>query len=293
MIPPQTNQAPKTKSALLPFPRELRDYIYEYLLTDTFSVKTLRTGKPSLSLPLRPHSHLAILNVSRSTYEEAKRVLYKHARFRFDAASAYSPRLREEIRKFPAIEMLQDITIYLDIRVEMSRGYPVVGWGRRFSRHSKCARLLRPFFGEEVSNQSATHRSRGWDDKAQLVESATTLINYFAGLDSIVPRKRCVVETVFISTMDLLYSSTRELVQLRDAICRLTGFRVVELKMWDSQDNLGLAGFLIRRFACLGEVLVTRLGNEEQVCGQEYVRCIFYPHREQSRAAPRRRDISL
>ena len=245
MNPPQTNQTPETKSALLPVPRELRDCIYEYLLTDIFVVKTLWTGEPSSSPSLHWNPLLFILYVSKSTYEEAKIVLYKHGQFCFDAMSVYSPRLPEEIRNVPALEMLQDI--YLEITVD---------------------------------------RTGGWDFKDKFVESATTLLNYLAGVNSSVPRKRCVVETVSISALEFSGSSSSALIQLRDAICRLTGFQVVELKMWDM---LGiwddLAAYLATLFACLGEMLMTRLGKERNY-GQENVRCIFYPQREQSRAAP-------
>lgn len=81
VTPPRMNLTPETKSALLPLPRELRDCIYGYLLTETFSVKTLGTGGPSSSLPLHRHTHLSILNVSKSTYEEAKRDCTNMANF--------------------------------------------------------------------------------------------------------------------------------------------------------------------------------------------------------------------
>lgn len=247
MNPSQTNQTPETKSALLPVPRELRDCIYEYLLTETFSVKTLGTGETSSSLSLHWHPDLEILYVSKSTYEEAKRVLYKHGQFCFDAVSVYSPRLREEIRNVPALEMLQDINIYLNTRSEPT--------------------------GER-------------DRRVILVESATTLVNYFAGLNSSVPRKRCVVETVSISVVGMSRSYSRALIQLRDAICRLTGFQVVELTMWDLLGIWDPAAYLATLFACLGEMLMTSLGGGVRLYGQEHVRCIFYPQREQSRAAP-------
>lgn len=143
--------------------------------------------------------------------------------------------------------MLQDINIFLDVGVKMLGRY----------------------------------------NKVQLVESATTLINHFAGLDSAAPRKRCVVEMVFISIGDFVISQRGEMVQFREAMGRLTGFRVVELKMWKLQVNITPVNFLLAMFACSGEMLVTRLGNEERVHGQEYVRCIFYPQEEQSREAPR------
>lgn len=297
---------PNNNSPFLPFPRELRDYIYEYLfLTEaTVSVsvnvkrlltRTRRRKKPSCAshLPLHRNPHFGILNVSKSTQEEVEPLLYKYGQFRFDAAEASLRLIGGGMKNVRAMEMLQDVCIYLDVRVEeevCDRGGDP--W------REKWGRLLRRFVYEEdglTSEASVTRRGkREWEQKkVQLVESATRLIHYFAGLDSSVPRKRCVVETVSISIVDLLTTSRGELIQFENAICRLTGFQVVELKMWDMQECIGLSYFLVEEFAPLGQVLVTRLGNEERVDGQECVRCIFYPQGEQSEAAPQRRDISI
>ena len=258
MNPRQINQMPEPKSAVLPVPRELRDCIYEYLLTSTFSVKNPETGgETALSLlPLHRNARLAILGVSWSTYDEAKRVLYRHGHFRFDVVAADSPPLRKEILGIPAIEMLQDITIRLDASVAKSLGY----------------------------------------NEFEIVEYAITLIKYFAGLDSNVPRNCCVIETVSISPMEFFGPCACALLGFRDAVSRLTGFKTVELKIWYSQRSAvfaDAANFLSRLFTSPDGSLVVGLGDGERVFEQEHVRCIFHPQRGRTWAAVSRHALPI
>ena len=101
----------------------MRDHIYECLFLGTsFVVKNLRTREvPSChretfsSLQLHPDSRLAMLNVSRSTHKEAKRVLYRHGSFLFNNFSIGGPLLHEVIDSMPAITLLQNITLHIDV----------------------------------------------------------------------------------------------------------------------------------------------------------------------------------
>lgn len=105
----------RPRSAFLSLPQELRDHIYEYLLTTTFLVKNPRTKQTSSSLQLHPNTHLAILNVSRSTHKEAKRALYRHGHFLFNNLSSCGPLLHEVIDSMPAITLLQNITLHINV----------------------------------------------------------------------------------------------------------------------------------------------------------------------------------
>lgn len=111
----QIDQMGRPTSAFLSLPRELRDHIYEYLLTTTFLVKNPHTKEKSSSLQFNPNTRLAILNVSRSISEEATRVLYRNAHFRFNNLSVNGSYLHETIHRIPAITLLQDITLHVGI----------------------------------------------------------------------------------------------------------------------------------------------------------------------------------
>ena len=177
------------ESALLPLPRELRDCIYEYLLTSKFRVMNPRAKDVFSSVPLLWDSKIAILIVSKSTYDEAKVILYRHGCFQFTAVKTGSRLLHREIRRIPDLEKLQDIRIHIDPR---------------------CFE----------------------HDKTKVIEYGTALINHFAGLDSGVQRKRCVIEVTFFYGRDLLDVSSEIKGRFKDAVGRLQGFKAVELQMW-------------------------------------------------------------
>ncbi|KAL9126825.1 MAG: hypothetical protein Q9175_007853 [Cornicularia normoerica] len=187
----KTTQKSKPRSATLSLPRELRDHIYKYLLTTTFLVETRFARDISSSLPLRPHTRLAILNVSRSTHEEAKRVLYKHGIFRFDAFSADAPPLHEEIGNVPAVTLLQDITLHFDTGTAFSIGHNWMG----------------------------------------VVRSATMLINHFAKLDPSARRTRIVVEVIAVFAAEAFLEPSKTAGDFKDALGHLAGFQTVEVKI--------------------------------------------------------------
>lgn len=174
------------RSAFLSLPQELRDYIYEYLLITTFLVKVPHTGGISSCLQLHQHTHLAILNVSRSTYEEAKRVLYRDGQFRFDIFSADSPPLHKDINNMQAITNLQDIILRLNVCEALKIGY----------------------------------------NRLDIVRFATMRINYFAKSNPGVPRIRCVVEFGSILDVNYLMESPRAVEAFKDALGHLTGFKL-------------------------------------------------------------------
>lgn len=199
MNPLAMNHTLEPRSALLSLPQEVRDLIYGLLLTTTFSVKNPRAGEIPSSLPLHQHPHLAILHVSRSMYEEAKRSLYRLGHFRFHAFSAGSPPLHEGVEKLPALAFLQDVTINLDVGTAFSFDYE------------------KPRFGTV----------------------AAMLINHFARLDASVQRKRCVVEIDFVLDASFLIGLCSPAGYFKDALGCLTRFKTVEVKMGHLQMRLG------------------------------------------------------
>ena len=82
----------------LALPPELRDYIYDDILTTTYLVELpqprvyLNARDCDKPLPQQQiSSRLAILQVSKAVYHEAKRILYKHSVFFFDFPSNSLP----------------------------------------------------------------------------------------------------------------------------------------------------------------------------------------------------------
>ena len=235
---------PEAKSALLPLPRELRDCVYEYLLTRKFYVMIPRPQDVYSSVPLLREPHLAILIVSRSTYDEAKGVLYRYGRFQFSALMTGLPPLHQEIRRIPGLEILQDITIHVD-------------------HHEGCC------LGH---------------DSTKVIKYGTALINYFAGLDSGVQRKRCVIKVDFFSSWDFLEVASEMMGGFKDAVGRLTGFKAVELKISYYNDRLGPKGRLWAPrptpntlWTSLDEMLAMKLGKGKQVHGKTDHEWIYYP----------------
>ncbi len=82
----------------LALPPELRDYIYGDILTTTYFVKlpqqqvSLNARGCGKAIPQKPiSSRLAILQVSKAVYHEAKQILCKHSVFFFDFPSNSLP----------------------------------------------------------------------------------------------------------------------------------------------------------------------------------------------------------
>ena len=107
-----TTRQSKPKLATLPLPRELRDHIYGYLFTTTFFVEAIWIGDTPSQVDIRP----AILDVSMSTRQEAKKALYRNGHFHFDAYLSFPPPPFDEIEYLPCIELLQNITVRFDTR---------------------------------------------------------------------------------------------------------------------------------------------------------------------------------
>ena len=235
---------PETKSAFLPLPRELRDCIYEYLLTKKFYVMTPRPQNHYSSAPLIWAPELAILFVSKSTYEEAKRALYRHGHMHFSVLRNGMPPLHQEIRRLPDLEQVQDITINVDPRYGRGHGL----------------------------------------ESAKVIEWGTALINYFAGLDSSVQRKRCKIHVGFFTAWDFLEVALQITDGFKDAICRLTGFRVVKLEIeyfdvlsGPRRSILGPKQVLTSLCISLDEMLAMKLGKGELTRGRSDHRWVYHP----------------
>ncbi len=230
----------KRRSPFLSLPRELRDHIYGYLLTTTFLVKVPRTGEVPSPLQLHRHANLGILNVSRSTHEEAKRVLYRYGHFRFDMFSADSPYLHRTINSTPAIADLHSIILHFDLGGALMQGYT----------------------------------------NLEVDEFAPMLLRDFAKLHPGVPRSRCVVEfECRHSLLDLLDSSkTPE--DFKDALGQLTGFKTVALKIKHRELEWGMGfGYMIPQYNALNEDLARSLGKGEGGCDGEGYRLVYHPRK--------------
>ena len=239
---------PRVESrSLLPLPRELRDYIYQYLLTGTFALKNPRYADiPSINL-LQPLKRPAILFVSKSTYEEAKKILYRHGHFILRAGLSGSP-LRPGILgniSVLTLQQLQDITIRLDVRVTTEFRY----------------------------------------SRTENVESATTIINQLVRLDQGVQRKRCVVDLAFKLDWEERpeHKGTAGVwADFKNALRRLGVFKTVEVNM-DYLQMRGWAGFSAKPFC---ELLVKEvpfgLGEGKREDGHDRLCFTYYPQDEQS-----------
>ena len=236
----EMNRIPEPRSALLALPRELRDIIYGYVLAITVSVKSPRRGEISSYLPLHQHTRLAILNVSKSTYEEAKTFLYRHGHFRLNALSASSPPLHENVENIQDMKMLQDITIRLDFGTAFSLGY----------------------------------------DKFEFAGVATMLIDRFARLDPGVQRKRCVVEIELVLDAECLLGHCNPAGHFKDALGRLTGFKTVKVKIGHLQMRLGGGPeYVMPFYHALGKRLARTLGKEQGRLEERRLCLMYHPRR--------------
>lgn len=225
-------------SALLQLPRELRDHIYRCLLAKTFLVENACAGETSAPPPAR---HLAILGVSKATYEEAKRVFYRYGRFRFDLFKAGSPAPPQEILLgIPAIPLLQDVVLRLDVGAAFGLG------------------LSKPDFAAV----------------------ATKLVNAFARCDSGVPRRRCVVEIECVLDTAFLVGSCRTAHGFKEALGRLTGFKTVEVKMRTLPMRRRLIlDRLFPLYDALDERLAMTLREGKVGHREGYPRLVYHPRR--------------
>ena len=194
---------PKPRSATLSLPKELRDHVYKYLLrTDTYFVRNIYAGGRASSLPLQVFSRPALLDVSKSTRQEAKQALYRNGEFLFDAFFAQPPPPFDGIKDFPGIELLQKITLHFDTGI-----HP---WYSRYPM--------------------------GVTIRTDAVGCATKLIDHFAKLDYGVPRTRFVVDLEARSLIKDFLGADDDAGNFKDALSRLTGFKKVEVKLfWDER----------------------------------------------------------
>ena len=238
------DQMPRPKSAFLSLPQELRDHIYEYLLTTTMIL--LRKPYIFKEVPpvvrYRPNTHLAILNVSRSTYEEGRRVLYRNGHICFDNFTLSGPHLYDEFDSTPAIKLLQNITL-----------------------HIGAGAIIRD---EVVFGKMA----------ARLIDSFAD-----SSPEAGVPRKRCVVEFVLVHDgiprpVDT-YITTAD---LTDTLGRLTRFKTVEVAVWYShlRYRLHSAKELVRPLQdAFDGRLTTKLGEVEKGIDKRCFRWIYHPYK--------------
>ena len=228
------------KSPFLSLPRELRDHIYGYVLTTTFLVKVPGTGEVPSPLQLHQHSNLGILSVSRSTHEEAKRVLYRYGHFRFDIFSADLPSLHEKINSTPAIADLRSIILHFDLDGALMQGYTML----------------------------------------EVDKFAPMLLRDFAKLHPDVPRSRCVVEFECRFSLTDLLDSYKTPGDFKNALGQLTGFKTVVLKIKHRELQWGMGfGYMIPQYNALNEDLARTLGKGEGGCDGEGYRLVYHPRK--------------
>ena len=129
--------------------------------------------------------------MSRSIHEEARRVLYRHGHFRFDAFSAGSRPLDEVIECISVFSGLQSITLRLDVNVAISLGH----------------------------------------SKEKFFRSATMLTNYLARLVFHGPPRRCVVDIEVGEYIAFVFGESHITKEFIHALGSLTGFKTVEVKV--------------------------------------------------------------
>ena len=211
-----TTQDSKPRLATLSLPRELRDHIYGYLLTTTFFVENIWSGDSASSLPLQMHTHPAILNVSKSTHQEAKQLLYIHGTFCFDSFETGPRPLYKAIKNLPDIELLQSIIWHFDTSTHFWYTDDPV-----WAHHSYTSPV-----------ETATKLPVGlYHNYASPAGTATKLIDHFAKLDYSVPRTRFVVEIVAGIGIEDFLGAGNDAGDFKDALSRLTGFKKVEVKL--------------------------------------------------------------
>lgn len=238
---------PKPKLATLSLPRELRDHIYEYLLTETFLVENIWSGDSASSVPLKMHTHPAILNVSKSTHQEAKQVLYRHGTFRFDSFETEPRPLYEAIKNLPDIDLLQSIIYHFNTALHVWYTDDPV-WGHRGYTHPVEFAVL-PV-------------GLYYNYAASPVGTATKLINHFAKLDYSSPRSRFVVDIVAGDGSEFFLGAGRDSGVFQDALSRLTGFKKVEVKLECTQTEHW--NFIFPLVQALDEKLAITLGDSER-----------------------------
>ena len=235
--------SPKPRLATLSLPKELRDHVYKYLLrTDTYFVRNIYAGGRASSLPLQVFTRPALLDVSKSTRQEAKKALYRHGEFLFDAFLALPPPPFDGIKDLPGIELLQKTTLNFDTGINP--------WYSRYPM--------------------------GVTTHTDAVGSATKLIDHFAKLDYSVPRTRFVVNLVAHSVIEDFLGAGDDAGNFKDALSRLTGFKKVDVKLsWEMDRPLSV--FVL--IQALDEKLAMTLGDGEidsEECFEGGRSCLVY-----------------
>ena len=241
----EIDQMARPRSVFLSVPQEMRDNIYECLfLTRTFVVKNPRTKETSSSLHLHPDTHLAILNVSRSTHKEAKRALYRHGDFLFsDLSLEWPPLLHEVIDKMPAITLLQHITLHVDVGALF---YDELVFGETAMKFINCFADLGPGVG--------------------------------------IPRKLCAVEIeLFCGGAPRSFDPCGTATGLTDALGRFTGFQTVEVTVRYSSLQWRLRPGeedMEPLHHALDETLTKKFGKVKKGSDKRCFCWIYHPHRE-------------
>ncbi|CAD6582535.1 MAG: hypothetical protein ASARMPREDX12_000974 [Alectoria sarmentosa] len=152
----------------LGLPPELRNRIYANILTATYLVELpepcvyLHARVRRESPPQQDASpRLAILQVSKMVYQEAKQILYKHSNFLFDLPSQRLP-LYQDLSKLPLANLMQHLTIQLALLPSSSEA-------KRRALHPTTA-LLRSFSGATILRACCTIGVLFGDDADFLLE---------------------------------------------------------------------------------------------------------------------------
>ncbi len=120
--------------------------------------------------------------------------------------------------------------------------------------------------------------SRSLGDRSDgLPEWKHMLIKYYASLESKVPRKRCVIEVDFATEIGYVLKMVETILSFRNALSRLTGFKVVELKTGYLQTGGNLIESPIALCNLLDKKLGMTLGEAKRFYAEGHISLIYHP----------------
>ncbi|KAG8527194.1 uncharacterized protein KY384_008624, partial [Bacidia gigantensis] len=166
--------------ALSIVPREIRDEIYQYALTDDVvyicptwvskkkttptwasrsllhpKTKTFASFKPSLRTTI---VNIAILRASKSIYNEARHYVCSHANFTyfFDYPTHFIPPPFSRLTASVLPQHVTNLTIWVTVRKNSTRAWRLDGAGQKFAQQEPWLDFFGPLLGTDVQRKTCT-----------------------------------------------------------------------------------------------------------------------------------------